>query len=47
MKTVLSIFRSVLVLLAAAAFFAATQDANAQTTGERKVTADVRPARSV
>jgi basic membrane lipoprotein Med (substrate-binding protein (PBP1-ABC) superfamily) len=47
MKTIARIFRSVLVLIAAALFFAATQDANAQTTGEQKVTIVVQPAQSV
>ncbi|HEU4594293.1 MAG TPA: hypothetical protein VFS10_03915 [Pyrinomonadaceae bacterium] len=46
MNKLLRIFRSVLVLLAAAIFFAVSQDANAQTA-ERKVTINVRPARSV
>jgi hypothetical protein len=46
MKKILSILRSVLVLVAAAAFFAASQDANAQTAGQN-VTVTVRPAQSV
>lgn len=46
MKTITRIFRSVLVLLAAAFFFAATQDANAQTN-EQKVTVVVQPVQSV
>ena len=47
MKKIGRILRSVLVLIAAALFFAATQDANAQTAGEQKVTVVVQPARSV
>jgi basic membrane lipoprotein Med (substrate-binding protein (PBP1-ABC) superfamily) len=46
MKKIGRIFRSVLVLIAAALFFAATQDANAQTS-EQKVTVVVQPAQSV
>jgi len=46
MKTIARIFRSVLVLVAAALFFAATQDANAQTS-EQKVTVVVQPAQTV
>ena len=46
MKKIGRIFRSVLVLVAAAFFFAATQDANAQTS-EQKVTVVVQPAQSV
>ena len=46
MKTIARIFRSVLVLVAAALFFAASQDANAQTS-EQKVTVVVQPAQSV
>lgn len=46
MNKILRIFRSVLVLLAAAIFFAVSQDANAQTA-EQNVTINVRPARSV
>ncbi len=46
MKKIGLIFRSVLVLIAAALFFAATQNANAQTS-EQKVTVVVQPAQSV
>lgn len=46
MKKIGGIFRSVLVLPAAAFFFAATQDADAQAAGQN-VTVIVRPAQSV
>src|SRR5687768_8155232 len=46
MKKIGRIFKSVLVLIAAALFFAASQDANAQTS-EQKVTVVVKPAQSV
>ena len=47
MKNIARVFRSVLVLVAAAIFFAATQDANAQVAGEQKVTVVVQPAQTV